>query len=244
MRGLTAKEILGVWEVGQCQMPAERALTLLSTFCPQTPREDIERMSIGKRDALLLSFREILFGSQFSATTRCPHCRSILDLGFSSSEVRTNVLDDREETFLVSVGEYEFNCRLPDSRDLLAVMHEPDKDSIANALFERCVLQEQPHGTAVSLASLPEDVSEALVAEIAKRDPQGDIRFNLICPDCSHQWEAIFDIVSFAWNEISAWAGRLMRQVHTLALAYGWRELDILSLSPLRRQVYLEMLGE
>jgi hypothetical protein len=244
MRGLTAKEILGVWEVGQYQMPAERALTLLSTLCPQTPREDLERLSVGKRDALLLSFREILFGSQFSGTTRCPQCGSIIDLGFSSSEVRTNALDERAEAFSVSVGEYEFDCRLPDSRDLLAVMHEQDQESIANALFEHCVLQKQFHGAAVSLASLPEDVSEAVVAEIAKRDPQGDICFNLVCPDCSHQWEAIFDIVSFVWNEICAWAGRLMRQVHTLALAYGWREFDILSLGPLRRQVYLEMLGE
>jgi len=70
MRGLTAKEILGVWETGHDQVPAERALTLLSTFCPQTPRLDLERMSIGKRDELLLSFRELLFGSQFTATTR------------------------------------------------------------------------------------------------------------------------------------------------------------------------------
>ena len=38
--------------------------------------------------------------------------------------------------------------------------------------------------------------------------------------------------------------GRLLRQVHTLAMAYGWREIDILSMSALRRQVYLEMLGE
>jgi hypothetical protein len=91
---------------------------------------------------------------------------------------------------------------------------------------------------------LPAEVVEAIVNEMARRDPQADIRFALSCPDCAHQWEAIFDIVSFAWNEISAWAGRLMRQVHTLALAYGWREIDILAMSSWRRQAYLEMLGE
>ena len=242
MRGLTAKEILGVWEMGQYQMPAERALTLLSTFCPQTPREDLERISIGRRDELLLSFRELLFGSQFTATTTCPHCRSILDLGFSAFEVRTDVPDQQPESFSVTVGEYGFNCRLPDSADLLAVRHERNKDAIAEALFARCVRQE--NGAEVSLQTLPEDVTETVVAEIARRDPQGDIRFDLVCPDCAHQWEAIFDIVSFAWNELSAWAGRLLRQVHILAMAYGWREPEILSLSPLRRQAYLEMLGE
>jgi hypothetical protein len=236
MRGLTAKEILGVWEVGQHQMPAERALTLLSTFCPQTSLEDLERLSIGKRDALLLSFRELLFGSQFSGMTRCPHCRSTLEIGFSCSDVRTTVPDEQAETFSVKFGEYEFNCRRPNSTDLLAVMDQQSIEAISNALFERCV--------GVSIENLPAEVTEAVAAEIAKRDPQADIRFDLICPDCSHQWEAIFDVVSFAWHELSSWATRLIRQVHTLAVAYGWRELDILSMSPVRRQVYLEMLGE
>ena len=244
MRGLTAKEILGVWEVGQHQMPPERALTLLSTFCPQIPREDLERLSIGKRDALLLSFRELLFGSQFSGMTRCPHCRSALEIGFSCSDVRTPVPSEQPETFLVNVAEYEFNCRLPNSTDLLVVMHQRNVDSISNGLFERCVTEKRFLGTDVSLANVPAEVTEAVAAEIARHDPQADIRFELICPDCSHQWEAIFDVVSFAWNELCSWATRLIRQVHTLALAYGWRELDILSMSPVRRQIYLEMLGE
>jgi hypothetical protein len=102
----------------------------------------------------------------------------------------------------------------------------------------------QTNGDEVELPSLPDEVSEAVVAEIARHDPQGDIRFDLVCPDCSHRWEAIFDIVTFAWNEIGAWAGRLLRQVHTLARAYGWREAEILALSPFRRRLYLEMLGE
>jgi hypothetical protein len=50
----------------------------------------------------------------------------------------------------------------------------------------------------------------------------------------------MFDIVSFLWTEIAAEAKRLLREVHILASAYGWREADIFSLSPLRRQFYLE----
>jgi len=242
MQGLTAKEILSVWEAGQFQTPAERALTLLSTFCPETPWNELERMSIGKRDAMLLTFRELLFGSQFTATTTCPHCRLLVDLGFSAAEVRTETQGVQPESFLVSVGQYRFSCRLPDSHDLLAVRHGRDTEEIAAVLFARCV--RQTNGDEVELTSLPDEVSEAVVAEIARHDPQGDIRFDLVCPDCSHRWEAIFDIVTFAWNEIGAWAGRLLRQVHTLARAYGWREAEILALSPFRRRMYLEMLGE
>jgi len=242
MQGLTAKEILSLWEAGQYQTPAERALTLLSTFIPQTPRDALERMSIGKRDELLLKFRELLFGSQFTATATCPHCRSLLDLGFNAAELRTEMPDVQLETFATTVGEYQFNCRLPASHDLLAVRHATDTQEIAAVLFARCV--RQTNGDEVELMSLPEAVSEAVVAEIARCDPQADIRFELVCPDCAHEWEAIFDIVSFAWNELSAWAGRLLRQVHMLARGYGWSEAQILALSPFRRQMYLEMLEE
>ena len=66
MRGLFARDILAVWEAGSSQMPAERALTLLSVCCPKATRADLERMNIGKRDAILLAFREKLFGPLMS----------------------------------------------------------------------------------------------------------------------------------------------------------------------------------
>lgn len=244
MRGLTAREVLRVWEIGQPQIPAERALTLLETACPETSRAELEVMNIGTRDALLLSFRERLFGSNFYGTTRCPQCRASVELGFSVSEVRTDSPKGLSEPFRLAFGDYEFKCRLPNSLDLLEVRRERDPDKIARVLFERCLIEKRRRGADVSIESLPAEVTDAIVTEIAQRDPQADICFNLICPDCAHRWEAIFDIVSFAWNEIGAWAARLLRQVHTLALAYGWRETDILSLSPARRQIYLEMLSE
>ena len=63
----------------------------------------------------------------------------------------------------------------------------------------------------------------------------------LYCPECGHRWHATFDIVSFFWSEIDAWAYRTLHQVHRLASAYGWREADILAMSPWRRQFYLSL---
>jgi hypothetical protein len=45
------------------------------------------------------------------------------------------------------------------------------------------------------------------------------------------------------WREIESMAGRLLRDVHALASAYGWHEKDILALSPVRRQFYLTLIG-
>jgi hypothetical protein len=95
----------------------------------------------------------------------------------------------------------------------------------------------------VAVDLLPADVLGAVEDQMAAADPQADVRLALSCPACGHQWQEVFDIVSFLWGEVQAWALRLLREVHTLASAYGWSEADILALSPQRRQMYLEMVG-
>ena len=60
---------------------------------------------------------------------------------------------------------------------------------------------------------------------------------------CGHEWDELFDVVSFVWAELEVQACRLLQEVHVLARAYGWREGDVLALSPRRRRLYLEMVG-
>ena len=88
---------------------------------------------------------------------------------------------------------------------------------------------------------LPDDLAEELAAQIAALDPRARIELDLTCAACGHAWPAVFDIASFLWAEISAWAHRTLRDVHAIASAYGWHEADILAMSPLRRQCYLEL---
>ncbi len=82
----------------------------------------------------------------------------------------------------------------------------------------------------------------AVEDRIAALDPQADIQLALSRPACGHRWQAAFDILSFLWTELGEWAARTLRDVHRLALAYGWSERDILALSPVRRRHYLGML--
>jgi hypothetical protein len=90
---------------------------------------------------------------------------------------------------------------------------------------------------------LPAEVVSGIAESMAQADPLADIQLKIDCPSCRHRWRAAFDIVSFLWTEIEAWAGRMLSEVHTLARAYGWREAEILALSATRRQFYLEMVG-
>jgi hypothetical protein len=96
--------------------------------------------------------------------------------------------------------------------------------------------------SSIPISALPAQVAAAIADCMGQADPQTDVQLDLTCPACGHDWRAPFDIVSYLWSEINAWAGRLLGEVHTLAFTYGWDEADILAMSSARRRRYLEMI--
>jgi hypothetical protein len=108
-------------------------------------------------------------------------------------------------------------------------------------LLERCVLAIDRGGAAVPVQSAPPALLDAVVTHMGQSDPQGDLQLTFNCPSCADQREIAFDVASFFWTEIEAWASRTFRDVHALASAYGWREADILAMSPWRREQYLDL---
>lgn len=242
MRALSAAELLDVWEIGAGQPAVERMLTLLAAACPELSRAALAQLSIGQRDAYLLTLREWTFGPQLRGLATCPACGERLELTFTVAEIRVAPPQSPEGPLTLSVAGYEVQFRLPNSADLLALEAQPDP-AAANQILECCLLNVQHGGEAVSAAALPPEVTAAVVAAMAQADPQADVRLALTCPACGHAWQALFDIAAFFWHEINTWANRLLREVHRLASAYGWREADILALGPRRRQAYLELLS-
>jgi hypothetical protein len=230
MRTLSASELLDAWERGLGQRPAERALTLLAAASPGTSADALTGLSIGRRDAGLLAIREQTFGSSVTGIADCPNCSERLELTFDVSEIEAQAASVPAESFTASGVRF----RLPDSRDLLALAGCADVASGRALLLRRCVIDRDAD-------TLTDDDVAAVVNAMAEADPQADVQLDLTCPACRQQWFAVFDIATFLWTEINAWAHRTLQDVHRLALAYGWREPDILALSPWRRQVYLEM---
>jgi uncharacterized protein (UPF0212 family) len=250
MHALSAAELLNVWEHGLTQSPVQRALSLIATACAGTPADTLAQLSIGQRDARLLTLREWAFGSQIVGVADCPGCGERIEMAFDVSEIRASpLLTDTEEvseaieTFALRTADYALCFRLPNSRDLAAVAGYTDLTVGRRHLFERCILGAQRDGADIPVAEMPGDLVAAVAARMAEVDPQADVQIALTCPVCTHRWQATFDILSFFWQEINDWAQRILRDVHALASAYGWREADILALSPRRRQFYLEMVG-
>lgn len=241
VRALSPSELLDLRDYGPVRSPVQRALLLLTAACPGTSPETLADLSIGRRDALLLTLRELMFGPLLECLAICAGCGEQLELAFNTAGIRANNTEPAE-SLLVDSGDYQVRARLPDSHDLVSLPAESATDA-RRSLFERCVVHAVRQGNPVPPSDLPEEVVAAVAARMSQVDPLADVRIELTCPACAHVWLETFDIVSFLWSEINAGADRLLRDVNDLALAYGWREADILAMSPLRRQRYLEMIG-
>jgi hypothetical protein len=239
MRPLSAGELLDVWEGAQRASAPERALALLMAAQAESAPERVAGLSIGRRDALLLTLREWMFGAEFDCLATCPACGQRLELAFAASEIRAHTDSDPRDEWTLQTREYAVRFRLPNSHDLLSCEPGVDLDTARRLLLQRCLLHVSHGGAEVPPEQLPVEVSEAVAAQMAQVDPQADVQLSLACPQCAHRWQAAFDIGPFFWHEIDVWAQRTLREVHVLASRYGWREVDILALSAWRRRWYL-----
>lgn len=236
MRVPGASELIAVWEAGRAQGPVERALALLALALPEAGVDRLLDLPVGERDGLLLQLRAAIFGPRLESLVTCPACGERVELTFDSAEIRASAPALPDAAATIDVGGRALRFRLPTSRDLLFATQHADPRAGRRALIGRCLIDAAPE-------SIDAAAERALADEIARRDPQADVRLALECPACGHAWEALFDIVSFLWSEVERWAVRLLHEVHLLASAYGWREADILALSPARRRVYLDLVS-
>jgi len=243
MHDLTASELLTVWERGRSQPSYRQALLMLSVAFPERTAEDLASMSVGRRDTLLLSLRERLFGQRLESITDCPSCGEKLDLCFNIFDIRLES-EDEDPQLSLKLGGYEIGFKLPDSNDLTAIAAGTDYGQGREILLDRCLTEVRLDGKNQPVSTLPEEVVDTVIKRMADADPQADVQLSLDCPTCRHHWLAIFDIVSFLWREIDSLAKRILGEAHILARSYGWREADILAMSALRRQLYIEMLAK
>lgn len=241
MRRLSTSELLSVWEKGASERRSAWPITLLAATCSDQSPEDLARLSVGQRDSRLLELRERMFGPELNLLSCCPACDARLEMNPSVKSLRTGQPQHATAPLCVNAGGFDVCFRLPDSFDLDAAAELSDSAAARMLLLERCVTAATRAGEAVPVSELPAEVVDAIAAGMANADPQADIQLTMACPSCGHRWQAIFDIAGCFWRELDSWAIRILKEVHTLARAYGWSEADILGMSRLRRQTYLEL---
>jgi len=239
MHPLSAAQLLDAWEQGLAEPVYRRALPLLAAASPHTTIDVVAALSIGERDRWLLTLREWTFGPRLVSVANCSECEERLEWAVDTAALYVERPTEQADSLALEMDRYLINFRAPNTGDLAAIAGCADLPTAHSALLERCVSKAEFESHEIPVDQLPNEIVAAIAKRMSEADPQAELRFDLVCPGCGRNWQAAFDIESFFWSEINAWAQRILLEVHLLARAYGWREKDILNLSPWRRQFYL-----
>jgi hypothetical protein len=244
MRPLNANDVLLLSERAATSHGVDRALLPLMVASPEQSRERLARLPIGRRDTLLLELYRSSFGTRLDLTVECPECGEDLELDLTTADLQVQA-DISLDNPVVELddGGLQVRCRLPNSEDMAAASACCSATAGTQVLLERCLLEAYRNGEAIGADDLAPDEVAQLAAAIGEADPFAEILVELACIACDHRWQAQIDVAECLWPEIIASARSLLREVHTLARFYGWREADILGMSANRRRRYLEMVG-
>jgi hypothetical protein len=247
------KRLLQAFESGTGRGNSEKAIAILSCLMPDHDREELKRLTVGRRDIMLMALRIETFGDLADATTACKGCGALLEVRLDLRALmkdlysRLKTAEDGAKMIdgsgLIEEGGYRVSFRLPDSTDLAAIEGEQDEHQATSLLVRRCVLEASDGSGSFDVASLSSEIIDKVEERMMAFDPGGMVDFEIMCEVCGRCGIVSFDILPFFWSEIASWASRMFQEVHALATAYGWSEAEILAMSPFRRQQYLDLVG-
>jgi hypothetical protein len=239
MCALTQADFLTLWESGRALHPLDWGLLAVHAAFPETQSDSAADWPIGRRNRALAEMRLACFGPAVRGWTSCRQCADKLEFELDGRALAESQLPGQAEPIVVNGRAF----RLPTSRDLAHVAAESDPTTASALLLERCRLDGQAEAADQASPAIDwtEDDLDAIGERMALADPLAEIMLHFDCPECGESFDESLDLPTFLLAEIEGRAKRLLREVHTLASAYGWSEAEILSLNPVRRQFYLEM---
>lgn len=189
---------------------------------------DCDRLSA----ALYLKY----FGKQIEGTMPCGACGEPFEVSFSLPELLARLErgagpnaagPDEDGIYTLSDGR---RFRLPTAGDQLSVLGlETDKGT--SALLERCVVSGDPR-----------DNPELLLKAMDEVGPVLDLDMDAACPGCGASESVRFDIQTYLIRMLDFEKRFLVREIHLIAVAYGWGYEQILSLTREDRRAFVGLI--
>jgi hypothetical protein len=231
----SAADLLAIWDAAQGLPPLRRA-QLLSRFAIDACGQHAQHQPpIGVANARMFALRRALFGSEMIGLAPCPSCKETTEIAAQVEDfvaAADQSCDDGDLS--VEIDGRHVRFRLPTLDDIAAI-GDAEPAVAAGELLRACIAEPADIDVA--------RIGELVLARMAELDPLADATLALSCHACGHRFDYGFDIASFVWNEIEAYAAKTLGDVHAIARSYGWAEADILKMSPARRQAYLDLIG-
>ncbi len=234
MRRFSNADFLAVWERGARMHPLDQGLLLLSAALPETPSESLADWQLGRRNQALAQLRCECFGPHLQGWLRCRNCGEKMEFAMDCHSL-TGRGTDGEPLANEPINVRGCSFRLPTSRDLVRVARGADARTAPIRLLEFCRVG------GGEFSNWTEEDEEQVGQAMAMADPMAETLVRVHCPSCDSESDETLDIVAFLWKEIEGRARRLLWEIHVIASVYGWTEKEILSLSDVRRGIYIEM---
>ena len=221
--------------------PVGRALTLLEAACPEMSADELASLSIGRRDADLLSLREWAFGSEMTGVAAV--CRDAANNWSSPSAWRKFAAICRTNgTRLRAAGGWlPFASTSPEQSgfggDRRTRRYRSSSASAVRTLFDRGFSRGKPRlGRPVAGRRLRRGGRGYRASRPAGGYQASDSHVRLAITRSGH----LRHLAPF-WSEIEYGPfGSCMKSISS-ASAYGWREHEFLALSRQAAPDYLEM---
>jgi hypothetical protein len=243
LQPLRDRRLLEAWDRASAAGDASRASALLAAACPGTSPGQWDTVPIPEVILQLVRLRHISFGSNLTGLLPCSECGAQLEFDLDVPQIiqRLETMAGDAAADWTS-GSDRFSMRAVNHLDLVAVSTEAGPEDARLLLLERCTeVNGCPASDKNAFAALR--AAETIALEAFTRLHQAaEITCRVSCVACGHSGETDLDMARFLWAEVRHGAGKLLREIHELASAYGWSEEAILNMPAHRRERYLEMI--
>ena len=227
-------------EGGRDLLPAER-VTQLVAHCVELEGDGGEplarELTAGDRVALVLQLRRLACGEALRCVICCsnPDCGQELELDLRVADLLIDpaAMPTAED---YAVAESGLAFRLPTGADEEKAARRAASDFAAaiDGLVADCLVDPPADPT--------HDAVVAVAAGMAEADPQAELIIDVTCPECGELHRVVFDPGEYLFAELERRVETLEREIHGLAVGYGWSEDQILALPKARRQRYLSLI--
>jgi hypothetical protein len=238
---LHLRELNGFDEQSISGVDTATAINLIDRLLVRSPGSPIEHfnaaeLTASERDRLLAEVYERTFGPRIESTVRCGVCQELFDLTFAIRDLLASldsvasspmVTRDPDGTYRTAVG---LRFRLPVGTDELAVIGLPPQKA-QSVLLQRCILESNEPVEIDAVQEAMENVAPVMNLDLDAR-----------CPECGGKQQVHFDIQFYLLRALLQESKRIGREIHRLAVAYGWSLNEILSLSRSQRQAFVEFI--
>lgn len=187
--------------------------------------------TLGMRNQRLLRLHRQHCGPRLEACARCPACAEQIEFDVPTEAVLG--LPPTAADAFVEIG--NARLRLPRIADLVRLEQETADEPVPLRLARLCLIEGAPRLDAALLARLGEAFDQA--------DPAANIALALSCSECGADFPVAVDVAPLVADAFARLADRLLRDIDTIASAYGWGEDAVLALPRERMRQYVALIA-